>query len=49
MQAVFPYMSETPGRVETTGPELGQHTDDVLAELGKSAGEIEALRERGII
>ena len=38
MQAVFPYMSETPGRVETTGPELGQHTDDVLAELGKSAG-----------
>lgn len=49
MQAVFPYLSETPGRVDTTGPELGEHTDDVLMELGKSIEEIDELRSRGIV
>ena len=49
MQAVFPYLSETPGRVESTGPELGQHTKEVLKELGKTGDEIAVLRTRGII
>ena len=49
MQAVFPYLSETPGRVESTGPELGQHTEEVLKELGKTGDEIAVLRTRGII
>ena len=49
MQAVFPYLSETPGRVDKTGPELGEHTDDVLTELGKTIDEIEALKARGIV
>jgi crotonobetainyl-CoA:carnitine CoA-transferase CaiB-like acyl-CoA transferase len=30
-------------------PELGSHTDEVLAEAGYSAGEIAALREAGIV
>jgi crotonobetainyl-CoA:carnitine CoA-transferase CaiB-like acyl-CoA transferase len=30
-------------------PELGRHTDAVLAELGLDAGEIAALRERGVV
>ncbi len=30
-------------------PRLGQHTDDVLAELGVSAEEIRTLREDGVI
>jgi crotonobetainyl-CoA:carnitine CoA-transferase CaiB-like acyl-CoA transferase len=30
-------------------PLLGEHTDEVLAELGFSAGEIKSLRERGIV
>jgi crotonobetainyl-CoA:carnitine CoA-transferase CaiB-like acyl-CoA transferase len=30
-------------------PLLGEHTDEVLAELGFSAGEIKGLRERGIV
>jgi crotonobetainyl-CoA:carnitine CoA-transferase CaiB-like acyl-CoA transferase len=30
-------------------PLLGQHTDEVLAELGRSAEEIAALRERGAV
>ncbi len=30
-------------------PAVGQHTDEVLADLGYSAGEIAALRERGVV
>jgi len=30
-------------------PLLGEHTDEVLAELGFSSGEIKGLRERGIV
>lgn len=30
-------------------PELGEHTDAVLTQLGYAAGEIAALRERGVI
>lgn len=35
MQNVFPRLSRTPGSVRWTGPDLGQHNDEVLAgELG---------------
>ncbi len=30
-------------------PALGEHTDDVLAEVGMSAGEIAGLREKGVV
>ncbi len=30
-------------------PTVGEHTDDVLGELGYSPGEIEALRQKGVI
>jgi formyl-CoA transferase len=30
-------------------PKLGQHTDEVLSELGLSASEIAALREKGVL
>jgi crotonobetainyl-CoA:carnitine CoA-transferase CaiB-like acyl-CoA transferase len=39
----------TPWRVQRGYPQLGEHTDEVLAELGKSAEEIAALRERRVI
>jgi formyl-CoA transferase/CoA:oxalate CoA-transferase len=37
-------LSETPGRVRTAPPTLGQHTTQVLSEIGLSAAEIEELR-----
>src|SRR5215471_16665765 len=40
--------SETPARVGIA-PELGAHNDEILGELGYGAGEIGALRQRGII
>lgn len=48
--AIPPKLSATPGRSEWAGPELGEHTEEVLGgELGLSAGEIADLRASGVI
>jgi crotonobetainyl-CoA:carnitine CoA-transferase CaiB-like acyl-CoA transferase len=39
----------TPGEARWMAPEQGQHGHEVLRELGKSAEEIAALRERGVL
>jgi len=41
---VVPKLSDTPGDLEWVGPALGEHTDQVLAEIGYSKAEIAALR-----
>jgi len=38
-----------PPAVDTPPPVLGEHTDELLRELGYSAAEIEALRSDGAI
>lgn len=42
-------LSETPGQIRHRAPLLGEHTDEVLAELGFSAREIAAFRLAGVI
>ena len=42
-------LSRTPATMASAPPELGEHTGEVLAELGYSASEIAALRERKVI
>jgi crotonobetainyl-CoA:carnitine CoA-transferase CaiB-like acyl-CoA transferase len=42
-------LSETPARPGRLPPELGQHTEEVLLELGLSWDDIGALREAGAI
>ena len=42
-------LSETPGSVRSLAPELGQHTDEILKELGFKPGEIENWRAEGAI
>jgi crotonobetainyl-CoA:carnitine CoA-transferase CaiB-like acyl-CoA transferase len=42
-------LSETPGRVRSTGPRLGQHTAEVLARHGVDADRLAALREAGAV
>jgi crotonobetainyl-CoA:carnitine CoA-transferase CaiB-like acyl-CoA transferase len=41
--------SDTPGPAPTASPTFGQHSDEVLAAHGYSAGEITAFRERGVV
>lgn len=38
-------LSKTPGRVRSTGPLPGEHTDVILRKLGYTEGEIKKLRE----
>ncbi|HEY3674101.1 MAG TPA: CoA transferase, partial [Acidimicrobiia bacterium] len=40
--------SDTPGRIAGPPPLLGQHSREVLAELGYSDAEVEYLRDRGV-
>ncbi|KGA10479.1 MAG: CoA transferase [actinobacterium acAMD-2] len=50
MQNAFPRLSDTPGLVRWVGPELGQHTDEILKSvLGKTDEEIAALRTADVI
>jgi len=42
-------MDATPPSVRRHPPVLGEHTDEVLAEIGCSLEEIEALRREGIV
>lgn len=42
-------LSDTPGQVRTFSPSLGQHTNEVLSNVGYSRSEIDALRREGAI
>jgi crotonobetainyl-CoA:carnitine CoA-transferase CaiB-like acyl-CoA transferase len=42
-------LSKTPGTIRHRAPLLGEHTDQVLAELGYGAAEITELRGREIV
>ena len=42
-------LSETPGRFQRPAPTLGQHTNEVVTELGCSPNEIDKLRSEGIV
>ncbi len=42
-------LSRTPAALTSATPALGEHTDEVLRELGRSEDEIAALHEEGIV
>lgn len=47
---VVPRLTETPGAVDSLGPTLGQHTDDILSGLlGLSRAQIAGFKARGVV
>lgn len=42
-------LSETPGEVKTVFPEIGEHNEEIFAQLGVSQEEMADLKTRGII
>ncbi|CAM5795192.1 CaiB/BaiF CoA transferase family protein [Ottowia pentelensis] len=46
---IVPKLSATPGGVRASAPHLGEDSEAVLRELGLSAEQIAALRQRGIV
>ncbi|MDS1141642.1 CoA transferase [Pusillimonas sp. SM2304] len=49
LPGIVPKLSATPGEVRSAAPALGQHTDEVLADLGIDESTRQAWRKRGII
>jgi formyl-CoA transferase len=46
---IAPKLSATPGAIRSAAPSLGEHTDEVLRELGYDDGRIAELRAKGAI
>jgi formyl-CoA transferase len=44
-----PRLSETPGQTRFVGPRLGEHTVEVLRDLGYDDDRQRDLRSRGVI
>ncbi len=42
-------LTRTPSSFVTASPEAGEHTDEILAELGYAAADIDDLRNRGVV
>jgi crotonobetainyl-CoA:carnitine CoA-transferase CaiB-like acyl-CoA transferase len=42
-------LSRTPGAVRTASPDAGEHTDDILGELGYTTADIKELRESKVV
>ena len=49
LPGIVPKLSETPGGTQWIGPKLGEHTREVLAELGYEDDKIDQLRANGAV
>ncbi|HMK14042.1 MAG TPA: CaiB/BaiF CoA-transferase family protein [Burkholderiales bacterium] len=49
LPGIVPKLSETPGRTEWLGPELGEHTAEILSALGIDSEQQKVLKQQGII
>lgn len=49
LPGIVPKLSATPGTTRWIGPELGQHTVEILSDLGYSAQDIATMKARGTL
>ncbi len=49
LPGIVPKLSRTPGSHRRNAPEIGQDTDAVLQDLGLTAAQIKALKDKGIV
>jgi len=49
MHAVTPRLQGTPGSIRRVAPQRGQHTAELLQELGATPDECASLRQQGAI
>jgi crotonobetainyl-CoA:carnitine CoA-transferase CaiB-like acyl-CoA transferase len=49
MHNIIPRLSDTPGKLRRPAPSLGQHTREVLGEIGYSPDRIAALAADGVV
>lgn len=49
LPGIVPKLLSTPGSVRHAAPELGQHTEEVLSELGIDAKQRMVLKEKGAV
>ena len=46
---IIPKLSQTPGAIRTPAPALGQHTEEVLQDLGYTAEDLAKFKQRNIV
>jgi formyl-CoA transferase len=49
LPGIVPKLSETPGETKWVGPELGEHTAEILSRLGYDEAQQKELKTRGVI
>src|SRR5258707_11432668 len=49
MHNIIPRLSETPGRLRQPAPNLGEHTAEILGQLGIAGTTLDALAQEGIV
>jgi formyl-CoA transferase len=49
LPGIVPKLGTDPGRTRWLGPALGEHTDEVLSELGYTAADLARLRNEAVI
>jgi CoA:oxalate CoA-transferase len=42
-------MTETPAAIQRPSPQLGEHTEEILANLGFSRAQIQEFKKKGAI
>jgi crotonobetainyl-CoA:carnitine CoA-transferase CaiB-like acyl-CoA transferase len=49
MHNIIPRLGDTPGKLRTPAPEIGEHTAEILGQLGVDEAGLEGLAKEGII